>query len=100
MTDAGNAGADDIGPAHASQPGPRKEVGTAADSQRHPPHVDVNAQDAALQASTTSPKDIPLSGANAHGSDHGGTTTGKPDDESMYGGRPGEDKDRKPTDMP
>ncbi|HEX8832431.1 MAG TPA: hypothetical protein VF705_14750 [Longimicrobium sp.] len=100
MSQSGNAGADGAGPAHASQPGPRKEVGTAADSQRHPPHVDVNADDAPVQDSTESPTDVPVLPANAGGTDHGGTTTGTPDDESMYGGRPGEDKDRKLTDMP
>jgi hypothetical protein len=100
MKETGSAGADGAGPAHASPPGPRKEVGTAASSQLHPPHVDVNARGAAAQQSTPSPKDVPLPGAVAHGTDHGGSTTGRPDDESMYGGRPGEDKDRKPTDMP
>ncbi len=100
MSGTGNAGADGAGAARPSQPGPRKEVGTAASSQLHPPHVDVNAQDAPAQESSPSPVDIPLSGANAHGTDHGGSTTGTPDDESMYGGRPGENKDRKPTDMP
>ena len=99
MSDTGNAGAD-VGATHSSQPAPRKEVGTAAGSRLHPPHVDVNAEDAPAQASSTSPTDVPLSGANAHGTDHGGSTTGTPDDESMYGGRPGENKDRKPTDMP
>ena len=100
MTGSGDAGADDVGAPQASQPGPRKEVGTAAQSQLHPPHVDVNAKDAAAQKSSDAPNDVPLSGANAHGSDHGGTTTGTRDDASMYGGRPGEDKDRKETDMP
>ncbi|HEX8361142.1 MAG TPA: hypothetical protein VF613_13600 [Longimicrobium sp.] len=100
MSQSGNAGADGAGPARASQPGPRKEVGTAADSQRHPPHVDVNAQGAAAQESSASPTDVPVLPANAGGTDHGGTTTGTPDDESMYGGRPGEDKDRKLNDMP
>ncbi len=100
MSQPGSAGADGAGAARASQPGPRKDVGTAAGSQLHPPHVDVNADDAPLQESNTSPTDVPLSGANAHGTDHGGTTTGTPDDESMYGGRPGENKDRKLNDMP
>ena len=100
MSETGNAGADGAGPSRASQPGPRKEVGNAASSQLHPPHVDVNATDAAAQESNTSPTDVPVLPANAHGTDHGGTTTGAQDDESMYGGRPGEDKDRKPTDMP
>lgn len=100
MTGSGNAGADDVGAPRASQPGPRKEVGTAAQSQLHKPHVDVNSKDAPAQESSAAPNDVALSGANAHGSDHGGTSTGKRDDASMYGGRPGEDKDRKETDMP
>lgn len=86
-----------------SQPGPRKEYGDARSSQRHPPHVDVSAQGAPVQAGNESPTDTPVLPANAHGADQ------QPNEQqqdrkinptSMYDRRPGEDKDRSEHDMP
>lgn len=82
-------------------PGPRQERGDARSSRRNPPHTDVNAQGAPAQASTQAPDDVPTLPANAHGRDQQNPHQGTPiDDESMYDGRPGEDKDRKETEMP
>ncbi|HYJ80615.1 MAG TPA: hypothetical protein VEW03_13465 [Longimicrobiaceae bacterium] len=85
---------------HAGGPGPRKEVGDAESSQRHPPHSDVNARGAPLQQDTRAPGDVPTLGANAHGHDKQSTDQPPIDPESMYDHRPAEDKDRAPTDMP
>ena len=83
-------------------PGPRKEIGGAQNSQVHPPHVTENDRGAQVQGSTQAPNEVPALPANAHGQDVVPPTAGADyiDDESMYGGRPGENKDRKPTDMP
>ncbi|HEX5724326.1 MAG TPA: hypothetical protein VFX98_02605 [Longimicrobiaceae bacterium] len=75
-----------------SQPGPRKEYGDAASSQRHPPHVD--------EGSTS---DTPVLPANAHGADRQPNEQHQDreiDPESMYDRRPGEDKDRGKREMP
>lgn len=86
----------------AGGPGPRKEIGGQASSQKHPPHVDVNAKGAPVQAETQAPNDVPSLPANAHGSDRqeGGDQPRTIDPESMYDRRPAEDKDRAETDMP
>ncbi|HEX8394144.1 MAG TPA: hypothetical protein VF665_17505 [Longimicrobium sp.] len=83
-------------------PGPRKEIGTAASSQAHPPHVTENDKGAQVQNSSPSPTDVPVLGANAHGQDLVATDEAPAEirEESMYGGRPGEHKDRRETDMP
>ena len=82
-------------------PGPREERGTAAGSQLHPPHVDVNAQGAQAQDSSDSPSDVPTMPANAAGHDRaeGGEHPHSIDHGSMYDRRPQEHKDadvRKP----
>lgn len=76
-------------------PGPREEVGDAASSSLHPPHVDVNAQGSEVQASSRSPKDVPAMPANAGGSDHahGGEQPKTIDETSMYDRRREEHKD-------
>ncbi|HEX5870439.1 MAG TPA: hypothetical protein VFY65_08490 [Longimicrobium sp.] len=81
-------------------PGPRKEVGGAASSQVHPPHVTENDEGAQAQESTQAPNAVPLAPANAHGKDlvEADKQVRQIDDESMYGSRPGEDKDRAKTD--
>ncbi len=83
-------------------PGPRKEIGDAESSQLHPPHVTENDRGAQFQANTEAPNEVPGLPANAHGKDVVDSPDEVPqiDDESMYGNRPGEDKDRAETDMP
>ena len=83
-------------------PGPRKEIGTAASSQLHPPHVTENDKGAQVQGSTDAPNEVPALPANAHGQDlvEADKQVREIDDESMYGNRPGEDKDRSKTDSP
>jgi hypothetical protein len=69
-------------------PGPREEKGTAASSRRHPPHVSEG-------------EDSPVLPANAAGEDLVRPDVPQEiDPESMYDRRPGQDKDRKETDMP
>lgn len=82
-------------PEHAAGPGPREERGTAEGSRLHPPHVDVNAQGADAQASSQSPGEVPVLGANAGGKDkaHGGEQPHTIDHTSMYDRRPEEHKD-------
>jgi hypothetical protein len=80
-----------------SQPGPRKEVGDAASSQRHPPHVTENAEGAPLQEGAEGAP-IPTTPANAHGEDKSEMTEQpRIDPESMYEHRPGESKDTPPS---
>lgn len=80
-----------------SQPGPRKEVGDAASSRRHPPHVSENAQGAPVQADAEG-EPIPTLPANAHGEDRTEMTEQPATDpESMYDRRPGENKDTPPS---
>lgn len=83
-------------------PGPRKEVGGAASSQVHPPHVTENDKGAQVQGSTQAPGDVPALPANAHGRDRvdAHEQVREIDEESMYGSRPGEDKDRGKTEHP
>ena len=79
-------------------PGPREERGTAASSQLHPPHVDVNAEGASAQESSQSPHDVPTMPANAGGHDRaeGGEQPHTIDHGSMYDRRPEEHKDSDP----
>jgi hypothetical protein len=83
-------------------PGPRKEIGTAESSQVHPPHVTENDRGAEFQADTQAPNDVAGLPANAHGHDRVASDVEVPaiDDESMYGNRPAEDKDRAKHEMP
>ena len=83
-------------------PGPRKEVHDAESPQRHPPHVTENDRGAQFQADHPAPNDVAGAPANAHGQDRVAADRAVPaiDDESMYGNRPGEDKDRAETEMP
>ena len=81
-------------------PKARKEVGTAASSHLHPPHVDENAEGAPVQQGHGNPATIPALPANASGSDK--ITTAEHDqgidDESMYDRRTSQDKDQPPSD--
>ena len=80
-----------------SQPGPRKEVGDAASSQLHPPHVTVNDHGAPLQDRAEA-AEIPALPANAGGQDQSEMTRQSGiDPESMYEHRPGENKDTPPS---
>jgi hypothetical protein len=83
-------------------PGPRREIGGAASSQVHPPHVTENDKGAQVQGSTQAPNTVPALPANAHGQDRveADKQVRAIDDESMYGSRPGEDKDRAKTEHP
>lgn len=80
-----------------SQPGPRKEVGGAASSRRHPPHVDESAEGAPLQRDAEGAP-IPTLPANAHGEDRTEMTEQPAiDPASMYERRPAENKDTPPS---
>ncbi len=80
-----------------SQPGPRKEVGNAASSQLHPPHVTENDHGAPVQGRAEG-AEIPTLPANAGGQDKSDMTRQSPiDGESMYEHRPGENKDTPPS---
>jgi hypothetical protein len=82
-------------------PGPRQEIGPDETSPRHPPHVSQNEQGAPVQESTDAARDTPVLPANASGKDAmEPDTTSEIDEASMYDRRPGEDKDRRETDMP
>jgi hypothetical protein len=83
-------------------PGPRKEIGDAASSQLHPPHVTENDRGAQFQKESPAPNDVAGPPATAHGSDKVQSEREVPgiDDESAYERRPGEDKNRAETDMP
>jgi hypothetical protein len=83
-------------------PGPRKEIRTAESSPVHPPHVTENDRGAQFQKDTEAPNEIAGPNSIAHGQDRVASDKDVPaiDDESMYGNRPAEDKDRKATDMP
>lgn len=82
--------------------GSRKEIGTAASSQKHPPHLDENMEDAPLQEEHPSPDDVAALPATAHGRDKEPTTGQEQpiDDESMYEHRPEEDKNWDPATPP
>lgn len=79
-------------------PGERREVGDAAGSRKHPPHVSENAKNAPVQEDIEGEGDAPVPPANASGDDK--VSTDKMDrpirDSSMYGRRPEEDKDWDP----
>jgi hypothetical protein len=83
-----------------SEPGARKEVGTAAASRLHPPHVDENAQDGPVQSEHGNPAEIPTLPANASGADKVSTREhAQPvDRESMYDRRSSQDKNQPPSD--
>jgi hypothetical protein len=83
-------------------PGPRKEIGDVESSRVHPPHVTENDRGAQFQGSTQAPNEVPGLPANAHGRDvtDAHEEVRRVDDESAYERRPGEDKDRRETDMP
>ena len=72
-------------------PKARREVGTAASSRLHPPHLDQNAEEGEVDAPT-----LP---ANASGKDKVTTAEhAQPiDDESMYDRRTSQDKDQPPS---
>jgi hypothetical protein len=85
-------------PGHPSQPGPRREVGSAADSRRHPPHVTENVEGEPVQRSMPSPGPAAPLPANAHGQDKSEQAEQPPiREESMYDDRPGENKDTPPS---
>lgn len=88
------------GPAQAgepSQPGPRKDVGDAASSRLHPPHVTENDHGAPVQGKAEG-AEIPTLPANAGGMDKSEMTRQpETDPESMYERRPGENKDTPPS---
>ncbi len=90
-------GADDSAP-EESPPGPRREVGSAAESRKHPPHPTVS--DAGVEATPEAEGEAsqtPLP-ANAHGVDRVDLSHQPPIQEgSMYEHRPAEDKDRPPS---
>jgi hypothetical protein len=99
-TGAGGEGAQHAGTVSTENPqggpaGGRKEVGGAADSGRHPPHVTENAQDAPLQRKGRG-AEIPTTPPNASG--HDAVPADEQDQairpESAYDDRPAEDKDR------
>lgn len=77
----------------------RQEVGGAADSQRHAPHVTENDSGAEVQKETLAPNDVPVLPANASGRD--AVTTAEQaepiDDESMYERRTDRDKNQPPS---
>lgn len=77
----------------------RREVGSQSSSKKHPPHVSQNAEDEPIQEEMPSPGAAPVMPANASGTDTVGTAEqAQPvDDESMYDGRPDEDKDQPPS---
>jgi hypothetical protein len=98
--DEGNTFAESVAQQHpGGDPRARKEVGTAASSRLHPPHVDENADDAPVQAGHGNPAEIPALPANASGRDKVTTAEhGQPiDEESMYDRRTSQDKDRPPS---
>jgi hypothetical protein len=81
----------------------REEKGSAAESRRHPPHQDEDGKEGSVEEHQPEQDEVPTSPATGHGEDR------VPVDEeqkrpiredSMYGQRPGEDKDRKPTENP
>lgn len=79
--------------------GQRQEVGDAQSSQRHTPHLTANDKGAPLQDDVQAPNDVPVLPANASGHD---TTPADQqqravNDESMYEGRPTQDKDQPPS---
>ena len=92
--------AEDVSQQHPAggEGGSRREVGNAASSREHPPHVTEGADDAPVQDSGGA-AEIPTLPANAAGTDRVSTDeqTVEIDEASMYDGRPEEDKDRAPS---
>lgn len=81
-------------------PGARKEVGDAASSQLHPPHVTENAEDAPAQDDIQSPTDTTVRPANAHGHDRISAEEAADQEirpTSAYDGRSAEDKNWDPS---
>lgn len=78
-------------------PGPREEEKSAP---RDRPHVTENDRGAPVQRQAQAPHAVPVMPANAHGHDQQTTHDQPRDDASMYDGRPGEDKDKEPGDLP
>jgi hypothetical protein len=79
--------------------GGREERGNSATSRKHPPHVTENVDDETLQSDGTAADDVPSLPATAHGADKiPNVEQAQPiNEESMYDGRPAEDKDRPPS---
>jgi hypothetical protein len=77
----------------------RQEVGSAAGSQRHPPHTTANDEDAPVQEGMSSPDEVPVLPANASGSDKVTTSDQATPvrEDSMYDDRPARDKNRPPS---
>lgn len=73
----------------------REEVGSSAESRKHPPHLTENAENAELNRNE---EEAPVMPANASGTDKVPTDEQDTpvDDESMYDGRPEEHKDDHP----
>ena len=84
---------------NAASEGARKEVGTAASSREHPPHVTENDEGKPVQAEHDNAQEVPTLPANATGSDKVTTADhNQPIDEaSMYDRRPSQDKDQPPS---
>ncbi len=82
--------------------GTRQEVGDAASSRKHPPHVDENMEDAPVQEDLPSPQDVPTLPATAHGDDKISTEEQpqRVNPESAYENRPEEHKEIRPRDIP
>lgn len=79
--------------------GERKEMGDARSSRRYPPHVTPSARDKPVQRDTEAPDDVEVLPANASGRDkQSAERHGAPiDRESMYEGRPEEDRRTPPS---
>lgn len=79
--------------------GERKEVGDAASSREHPPHLTENDESEAIPAEHDNAAEVPALPANAGGRDT--MTTAEHDQgiepTSMYERRPSEDKDQPPS---
>lgn len=79
--------------------GTRTEIGNSATSHRNPPHIDENAEGAALQEEHPRAEPVPTPPPLAHGADKVSTTEQMRPiaPESMYDRRPAEDKDIHPA---
>ncbi len=91
-----------MNPAQPKGPvGTRQEVGDAASSRKHPPHLDENSEDAPVQEDLPSPHDVPTLPATAHGADKQSTEEQEQpiNPESMYENRPEEHKEISPSDV-
>ena len=74
----------------------RVELGTQASSQRHPPHVTENDENAPVREDKAAAGDAPVLPANASGRDKvtAEEQSQPTDDESMYDNRPSTNKDQ------